>query len=138
MKAQPLVSILIDNYNYGRFLGEENGGRVDFARAIGELEIHIYPPIDSEGKGQVYSDAGDGYGPMRLDEFTVYWEASQLVLRHRHEGEYPLPGKELELHIHRLPVARTWIDENEEPVEVEDNKLALKDFERVRFEAKQD
>ncbi len=104
----------------------------------GVLQVHIYPPIDGEGKGQVYSDAGDGYGPMRLDEFSMYWEVSQLVLRHRHEGEYALPGKELELHIHRLPVARVWIDENEEPVEVEANKLAIKDFERVRFEAKQD
>jgi hypothetical protein len=27
---------------YGRFLGEENGGRVDFARTIGELEISFF------------------------------------------------------------------------------------------------
>ncbi len=78
----------------------------------GRLVLHIYPPAAAQaGGGLLYSDAGDGYGPGRLDRFTLAWEEKgDLVLTRTEEGEYPFPHGAVELRLHGAAAEHAWID----------------------------
>jgi alpha-glucosidase len=56
----------------------------------GELALHLYaPPEGGTGRGVLYQDAGDGYGPWRVDRFTVTRDGDTLSLDTTSEGDYP-------------------------------------------------
>lgn len=77
------------------------------------LELHVYAPPSETGdqnpEMHVYSDAGDGYGPHRLDYFRLQRQADgRLALAWRSEGDYPFPYARVELILHGAPGRVDW------------------------------
>jgi alpha-glucosidase len=63
---------------------------------LNHLVLHVYPDPAGRASGQLYSDAGDGYGPNRVDHFQVENE----TLSRQEQGDYPFPYAEVALHVH--------------------------------------
>ncbi len=58
----------------------------------GALELRLYPPAPGERAwGQLYLDAGEGYGPYRLETYTALWEQGTWRLQREAQGEAPFP-----------------------------------------------
>jgi len=97
------------------------------------LSLHLYPAHSPRsGYGTLYSDAGDGYGPSRLDSFTLTWEGERLLLVWETQGEYPFPYGNLALHLHGYTIKQAWVDGEYFPVE---NLLRItQKFERLLIE----
>jgi alpha-glucosidase len=94
-----------------------------------QLILHLYPPVEGSCQGRVYSDAGDGYGEFRLDEFDLIREEDGLQLMWHWRGQYPLPCKSIQLHLHGIQLQQAWVDGCE--VEVEENYLSTNQFQQV-------
>ncbi len=61
----------------------------------GALELRLYPPDPGErAHGRVYLDAGDGFGPYRLETYTAVWERGEWRWQDEVEGDYPFPYPE--------------------------------------------
>lgn len=87
-----------------------------------ELKLQIVPPainpeidVQYNGFGQLYSDAADGYGPWRLDQFHVQQvgneiEVSWSVLSPPNKREYPFPYPLLSLELYGWLAKQVWID----------------------------
>jgi hypothetical protein len=61
----------------------------------GELTLHAY---GAPARGVLYQDAGDGYGPARVDRFTLSGDdPSQL----ESSGEGDFPSATLHTQLHR-------------------------------------
>lgn len=93
------------------------------------LSLHIYPTLDqsdpSKPAGLLYSDAGDGYGPYRLDrfylggqneEFEIRWEALEDITTAPDHEIYPFPYTEVEICVHGMSASKVWIDDWETPL----------------------
>lgn len=79
------------------------------------LELHIYLP-ESDGPaagGLVYSDAGDGYGPWRLDRFHLERQGQTLRLRWESQGDYAFPYVRVALVCHGFAPTRLIVDGQE-------------------------
>jgi alpha-glucosidase len=73
------------------------------------LQLMVFRPAGAEaGGGLLYSDAGDGYGPNRVDHFELQKAQGGWNLSWSAEGEYPWPyeGVSLELRGFRAPQVR--------------------------------
>jgi len=81
------------------------------------LTLHLYGPSDGEGEGILYQDAGDGFGPYRVDRFHGQWEEGVLRIRRIWEGDLPWPEGGLRLRIHGVAPARAHADGRPVPVE---------------------
>ncbi len=79
------------------------GGTVLPLEESGRLVLHLYA---GEGGGLLYSDAGDGYGPGRMDRFMLRREGESLHLRWGYEGNFPFPYREVTACVYGLPVRR--------------------------------
>ena len=81
----------------------------------GRLALHVYPPAGDGGEapiaGRLYSDAGDGYGPQRLDEFRLQRRGHRVTLTWSSAaGDYPFPYPEVTVVLHGTPTARARVD----------------------------
>ena len=54
------------------------------------LDLHVYFPPQGHGQGELYSDAGDGYGDWRLDEFLLERKGNRWAIRRESSGELSL------------------------------------------------
>ncbi|MDR7520715.1 MAG: glycoside hydrolase family 31 protein, partial [Armatimonadota bacterium] len=81
------------------------------------LALQVYRPDGSPGGGILYSDAGDGYGPGRLDHFTLHPDGGRLRIVWTTEGTYPFPYGEVDVHVYGLPVCRVTVDGGRVPCE---------------------
>lgn len=63
------------------------------------LHLHAYPPDGAPGGGKLYSDAGDGYGPGRVDRFGLRREGAGLRLSWTDEGTYPFPYRDVAVRV---------------------------------------
>ena len=58
----------------------------------GQLVLHVYRPFEaSTGSATLYSDAGDGYEPYRVDSFDLKYEKGAGEITWTSQGEYPWP-----------------------------------------------
>ena len=66
------------------------------------LELHLYAhlPGAAGGEGVLYSDAGDGYGPWRVDRFHFSPISGGYELSCDSEGEFPWPYGPIQLRLH--------------------------------------
>ncbi len=58
------------------------------------LEIRLYAPLpgdESPHTSRLYLDAGDGYGPARVETFTLRRRGEHVHLRREARGDYPAP-----------------------------------------------
>ena len=62
---------------------------------------------------QLYSDAGDGYGPSRLDQLHLVRLANSLELTREEQGDYPFPYTKVKLHLHGVKLQQAWVDDVE-------------------------
>ncbi|WP_026098946.1 glycoside hydrolase family 31 protein [Kamptonema formosum] len=88
------------------------------------LTLHLYPPVAGTCEASVCSDAGDGYGESRLDQFLLARSEKGLELSWNQEGNYPFPYKSVRLHPHGIVVQQVCADGTEvvcqgQPVECE-------------------
>jgi alpha-glucosidase len=99
-----------------------------------KLILHLYPPEEGNCQGQVYTDAGDGYGNWRVDEFHLSRDDKSLELTWQQQGEYPFPYKEVQLHLHGFELQEAWIDGKS--VSSQENRLDVDRFKHVRLQGK--
>ncbi|WP_376788474.1 TIM-barrel domain-containing protein [Thermoflexus sp.] len=81
------------------------------------LRLHLYWPSQGEGEGILYQDAGDGFGPYRVDRFHGRWEERALRIRRIWDGDLPWPEEGLRFQIHGVALARAHADGRPVPVE---------------------
>ena len=79
---------------------EEDGGVV----------LHIWPSEEGQALGELYSDAGDGFGPSRLDRFTVVRDGNIFNVTRIGEGDYPLPERGFALRLRGFTPAQPKVD----------------------------
>ncbi|MEW6496687.1 MAG: TIM-barrel domain-containing protein [Cyanobacteriota bacterium] len=96
-----------------------------------QLILHLYPPMQGTSVGCVYSDAGDGYGEWRLDNFQMVRKDDTLELTWEQEGDYAFPYNKVRLHLHGIEVQQAWVDEQE--VTFQTPYLDCELFRSVRF-----
>lgn len=99
------------------------------------LALHLWAPTPgSPLQLQVlYSDAGEGYGPHRVDQFHLQHDATGLGLAWESRGDYPFPYPEIAVHVHGLAPGRVWVD----GVEQAGSEIRVtQPFERLRIERK--
>lgn len=102
----------------------------------GHLVLHLYPPGAGSGQGRLYSDAGEGYGPGRLDTFRLERVADGLELAWEGEGDYPWPYPEVEVCLHGPALRRAWVDGVE--VACRPRRFRSQAFRKARIEAAED
>ncbi|WP_414544043.1 TIM-barrel domain-containing protein [Nostoc sp. CCY0012] len=102
--------------------------------ADGKLTLHIYPPVNLTGGGRIYSDAGDGYGPWRLDEFYLEGDRHHLEIIWQQQGNYVFPYNTVRLQVHGVEVQKAWVDGEE--FNYQGNYLEIERFQRVCLQAK--
>jgi alpha-glucosidase len=66
----------------------------------GRLILHVYPPSADTAVIQLYSDAGDGYGPARVDTFTVSKTPAGIEIIRTAEGDFPFPYSGITVKLH--------------------------------------
>jgi alpha-glucosidase len=98
----------------------------------GRLELHIYAPsISGRGYGELYSDAGDGYGGFRVDRFKAEWIGNDLEILRESEGDFPFPYQEIDLIVHGLNVSGVSVDGKS--VDFVKSSITVHDFTRILF-----
>jgi alpha-glucosidase len=78
-----------------------------------KLILHLYPPIEGSSEGHLYSDAGDGYGEWRIDQFRMVRDENGLELTWEQQGEYAFPYKSVQVHLHGFELQQAWVDGTE-------------------------
>ncbi|MEQ9670573.1 TIM-barrel domain-containing protein [Coleofasciculus sp. G2-EDA-02] len=96
-----------------------------------QLTLHLYPPIEGESEGCLYSDAGDGYGESRLDQFYLIRNQQDLELTWKQQGTYDFPYQDVRLQVHGVSVQQAWVDGQE--VIMQGQQLPCHSFRQVRF-----
>jgi alpha-glucosidase len=99
------------------------------------LELHLYPAAANSHKASpqaMYSDAGDGYGEGRVDQFTLASQPDQLTLEWKSEGKYPFPYATVEIHLHGLQAKQAWVDRKTAPIQ--ENRILSGIFSQARIE----
>jgi len=65
------------------------------------LELHLYAPeAGKDGAGILYSDAGDGYGPYRVDNFHLRRAGDHYEFSGESNGDYPWTYGSVKLVLH--------------------------------------
>jgi alpha-glucosidase len=81
-----------------------------------ELELHLYgsPNLPNSGDnlliGQLYSDAGEGYGDWRLDSFYASYQTDELTITWESKGNFPFPYQNLRICNHGLDPKAIQVD----------------------------
>jgi alpha-glucosidase len=80
------------------------GGSILPIQGTDGLELHLFAPAaGNEGAGRLYSDTGDGYGPWRLDRFSLRpAEGGGFTFSHTSEGDFPWSFGSITLVLHGL------------------------------------
>lgn len=78
----------------------------------------------------MYSDAGDGLGAFRLDQFSMMRQKDDLKISWQETGTYPFPYTNVQIYLHGEKLKQAWIDNLE--VAVEGQKLDCTRFSQLR------
>jgi alpha-glucosidase len=100
-----------------------------------KLILHIYPVTASDSslaaRGTLYSDAGDGYGPHRVDHFHFTRDQDGFELSRISEGDYPFPENGMTLQFHGYHATQAWVDGVE--AVINNNRVDVGLFTQVRI-----
>lgn len=98
----------------------------------GGLELSVYiPGVKDDAYGELYADAGDGYGPHRVDRFKVSVSGRLGEIRWESEGEYPQEFSRVKVVLRGRRADRAEIDGA--AVSFEQNVLRTQPFKLLRF-----
>ncbi len=109
------------------------GGTDETTGSSSLITLHLYAPPDGDGGGMLYSDAGDGYGPARVNRFRLRREANDLFLSWEHEGAYPFPYEAVTLQLHGMIARRAFVDGVKVPCD--GGRIRTRPFSQARFES---
>ena len=73
--------------------GPPDDGRLAPGHGPRRPAVHCFASAGGVAAGGSYDDAGDGYGPGRVDRFNLAAGPSGPVLRWGRDGAYPAPGR---------------------------------------------
>jgi alpha-glucosidase len=75
------------------------------------LELHVYPPMqDQEVESNLYSDAGDGFGPTRIDRFLLTREKELIRIDWQSQGDFQFPYREIQIIMHGFKLSSAEVD----------------------------
>jgi len=77
------------------------------------LSLHIYP---GEGISPIYADAGEGYGPWRIDRFTTQRASEGLHVDWQAQGDYIFPYSAVDVKLHGMIMRQALCDGVELPI----------------------
>lgn len=78
-------------------------GTVLFMEEGQNLTLHVYPPIqDAITTTYLYTDAGDGTGPGRIDKFTLQRQKDMLILTWESQGDFAWSYSQTSVMLHGL------------------------------------
>ncbi|MBD2093466.1 glycoside hydrolase family 31 protein [Microcoleus sp. FACHB-1515] len=97
-----------------------------------QLILHLYPSVQGNCAGEVYSDAGDGFGEKRIDRFCLTHHSSGLELTRRQEGNYPFPYIGIRICLHGVKIRQIQVDGIS--LTYEKNCFGVDDFDRIQLE----
>jgi alpha-glucosidase len=97
-----------------------------------DMILQIYLAKNGSSQGSLYSDAGDGYGDWRLDQFHVIEFDGGIEVTRTKEGLYDFPYQRLLIHMHGKSIDRAWVDGKESPVS--GNVLEAGNFTRIHLQ----
>jgi alpha-glucosidase len=100
------------------------------------LCLDVYPTQGGRAHGEVFSDAGDGYGEGRLDRFSWNHQGGQATLLRESEGGYPLPYTNFEIQVHGVELRDPHVDGR--PATLAGNRLTCGPFQKVQFQVRSD
>jgi len=96
-----------------------------------ELTLHLYLPVQGNYTSFIYNDEGDGYGPWRVDRFSLNNENRSYELLREVEGEFE-GHSHVWLAIHGAQVKRCSVDNQD--VSCEEGRFFVGEFQSVRLE----
>lgn len=97
------------------------------------LILHLYaPPVGETDRAILYSDAGDGYGDWRLEQFDLSRDEHNLELTWSDQGDYSFPYEGVSICLHGFESQQAWVDGT--PMPVKENRLEVGRFQTVRFQ----
>lgn len=102
---------------------------VQSAPVESSLILNVYWPDGASGGGILYSDAGDGYEPGRLDTFRLHGDLGGLWISWRGEGEYAFPYSDIDIQVRGADLRRVVVDGTE--VACEHNRFRTGPFREV-------
>ncbi len=83
------------------------GAIIPMRDEAGGLVLHAFAGQGSTAEGRLFSDAGDGYGPYRLDSFSLTPAgAGELSLAWSSEGSFPWPHPSIKVRLRGFAEAR--------------------------------
>ncbi|MCJ7566967.1 MAG: glycoside hydrolase family 31 protein [Anaerolineales bacterium] len=96
-----------------------------------ELTLHLYLPVQGNFTGSLYNDEGEGYGPWRVDRFSLNAENRSYELLREVEGAF-VRHSHVWLAVHGAPVKGCSVDSQD--VHCEDGRFFVGDFQTVHLE----
>jgi alpha-glucosidase len=101
------------------------------------LVLHLYwsanqPRMGRGAGGQLFSDAGDGYGETRLDRFSIQVDPPALRVTWDSQGDYDFPYQSVMLVVHGFEAKLAQVDGVQ--VELIDNRIELEPFHQMRID----
>lgn len=95
----------------------------------------IYPPeTGKDHSHEFFSDAGDGYGEIRLDLLHLSNDGKKMEIHWDVEGFYPSPDPLSKFHLHGLDAEIALVDGL--PIPIENHQFVSTQFKTARFEVK--
>lgn len=79
----------------------------------------------------LYTDAGDGYGEWRVEQFRMVQFPDGLDLIWEQQGDFAFPYTGVQLHLHGIKLQQAWIDDKE--VAVGGQQLECQPFAKAYF-----
>lgn len=99
----------------------------------GQLTWHVYCPEAGEShQTVVYTDAGDGYGPHRLDRLSLVRTDGGIEITWETEGDYDSPYTSYRVQLHGASAVLASIDRQD--VSIEKNGVQTGRFRHLRFQ----
>lgn len=75
-----------------------------------QLELHLYPDRQGNAALTLYTDAGDGNGPFRLDQFQLRALGGGYDLTWTATGEFDFPYRAIQVQLHGAIAQQAWVD----------------------------
>jgi alpha-glucosidase len=79
-------------------------------RLTEQLVLHLYPDAQGNAALTLYTDAGDGDGPFRLDQFQLCAIGGGYDLTWIATGEFGFPYQTIQVQFHGPTVQQAWAD----------------------------
>jgi alpha-glucosidase len=109
------------------------GGSLIPLEEDGRIMLHFYAAPEGENNRSMYSDAGDGYGPSRIDRFETSRSGDRLTILWKKEGAFPFPYEDVSIVIHGIEIRQAFADG--EKIACNENLLVTNMFNELRIES---